>query len=112
MPSVAVATTVIFSDTLAPATVSDAHRQSVPLVIRFSPQQSGQVTGLQYYQSSKATGVTTATLWSSDGTALATFRFTASTTSEWRTVALNSPVSLAAGSTYVASYFAPNGGYP
>jgi hypothetical protein len=111
-PTVAAATTGIFSDTMTPTNPGAADQGAVELGVRFSPQQSGKVTALQYYQGSRATGVTTATLWSSTGTALATARFDATTTAGWRTIALTSPVALTAGNTYVASYYAPKGGYP
>ena len=97
---------------MTPAVAAATDKMSVELGVRFSPQQSGQVTALQYYQGAKATGVTTATLWSSTGAPLAAARFTATTTVGWRTVALSSPVTLSAGRTYTASYYAPQGGYP
>lgn len=104
--------TGIFADTLLPATPADADRTAVELGIRFSPNASGTISALQYYQGAKASGVTTATLWAADGAVLARTTFPASTKVGWRTVALSTPVAVTAGKTYVASYNAPNGGYP
>ncbi|WP_312676437.1 DUF4082 domain-containing protein [Microbacterium sp.] len=106
------ATTGIFSDSLTPKIAADSDRVAVELGIRFTPQSNGTVTALQYYQGAKATGVTSATLWSARGTVLATASFDATTKTGWRTVTLDKPVALTAGSTYVASYNAPKGGYP
>ncbi len=105
------ATTGIFPDDLKPAVSADPDRSSVDLGVKFSPTQSGRVVGLQYYQGLRDTGVTTATLWSSTGSALASVSFKPSATVGWRTVALPKPVQLTAGKTYTASYLAPKGGY-
>nr|WP_315838724.1 DUF4082 domain-containing protein [Bradyrhizobium prioritasuperba] len=52
----------------------------------------------------------TRSLWSSTGTLLATATFTNETTSGWQTITFSNPVSIAAGTTYVAS-FNSNGRY-
>ncbi|KAA9106487.1 DUF4082 domain-containing protein [Microbacterium rhizomatis] len=112
VPAVAAPTaTGIFADDLAPKVATDPDTSSVELGVRFAPEKSGAVTALQYYQSRGATGVTTATLWSSDGKVLARSTFAPSTTVGWRTVPLTSAVALTAGKTYVVSYHAPRGGY-
>lgn len=112
-PAVAAPTTTgIFSDQLKPTVAVDPDRVPVELGIRFSPERSGSVTALQYYQGSATTDVTSATLWSADGTVLARASFPADRTVGWRTVALDNPVKLSAGKRYVASYQAPEGAYP
>ncbi|GAA3923360.1 DUF4082 domain-containing protein [Microbacterium invictum] len=105
-------TTGIFSDSLKPRIAVDSDRTAVELGIRFSPDKSGTVTALQYYQGQKATGVTSATLWSSSGKVLAKASFAKTNKVGWRTVSLNEPVKLTAGTSYIASYNAPRGGYP
>ena len=50
-------------------------------------------------------------LWSSSGSLLATATFSGETSSGWQTVTFASPVAVTAGMTYVASYYAPQGGY-
>jgi hypothetical protein len=104
------ATTGIFADNLKPAVAADPDRSSVELGVRFSPQNDGDVTGLQYYQGAK-TDVTSVTLWSSSGKALASASFRPSRTNGWNTVNLTKAVHLAAGATYVVSYHAPRGAY-
>ena len=105
-------TTGIFADDLTPRVAVDSDRAAVELGIRFSPEKSGTVTALQYYQGEGARGVTMATLWSADGEVLAQTSFEPSRNVGWRTVALEKPVALTAGQFYVASYNAPRGGYP
>src|SRR5690606_32516381 len=65
------ATAGILSDSLKPKVTAHFDRRAVELGIRFSPTASGKVTALQYYQTGRATGVKTATLWASNGKALA-----------------------------------------
>lgn len=110
-PDRAPSTHGIFADDLAPRTAADPDRRPVELGIRFSPQEDGSVTALQYYQGSRTRDVTSATLWSANGRVLGRATFAASRTVGWRTVQLKSPVPLEAGETYVASYYAPHGGY-
>ena len=105
------ATTGIFADDLKPKVSADSDRVPVELGIRFTPRVAGSVTGLQYYQGPKAKGVTTATLWSSDGKVVARQTFSTSSAVGWRTIPLAKPVKLTAGKTYTASYQAPKGGY-
>ena len=105
-------TTGIFADNLTPRIAVDSDRAAVELGIRFSPQKSGTVTALQYYQGERARGVTKATLWSADGKVLAQASFAPTRQVGWRTVTLKKPVALTAGQVYVASYHAPRGGYP
>ncbi len=102
----------MFPDNLAPTVAVDADTSPVELGVKFTPQQAGALSALQYYQGAKAAGVSRATLWSSTGRPLAQVSFAPSTTPGWRTIPLATPVKLAAGQTYTASYFAPRGGYP
>jgi hypothetical protein len=69
------------------------------------------VTGLRFYKSAANTGTHIATLWTAGGTALARATFTGESATGWQTVDFDSPVTVTAGTTYVASYRAPNGHY-
>jgi hypothetical protein len=101
----------IFPDDLSPRIAAASDHDSVVLGVRFAPTQSGTISALQYYQGPKDSGITTATLWSSSGTALASAAVPANRTVGWHTVALPKPVAVKARSTYVASYLATKGGY-
>ena len=79
--------------------------------MKFTPSADGQVIGVRYYQGAGNTGTHTGSLWSSSGTLLASVTFPDSSTVGWVTALFSTPVSVSAGTTYVASYFAPNGHY-
>ena len=81
------------------------------LGVKFVPQSSGYITGVRFYKGTGNTGTHTGTLWSSTGQPLRTGTFINETATGWQTLTFSSPVPVAAGTTYVASYFAPNGRY-
>ncbi|SFO57975.1 VCBS repeat-containing protein [Bradyrhizobium sp. Ghvi] len=108
--STAPTTVSLFSNSDTPATLSDSDASQVNLGVRFSSSAAGTITGIKYYKSANDTGTHTASLWSSTGTLLASATFTNETTSGWQTVTFSSPVSISAGTTYVASFHS-NGHY-
>ena len=72
---------------------------------------AGTVSGIRFYKSSQDTGVHTGELWSSSGTRLATVTFTNETASGWQTATFSNPVTVTAGTIYVASYHTNAGHY-
>ena len=50
-------------------------------------------------------------LWTLGGTLLAEVTFTNETATGWQEAAFADPVAVSAGTIYVVSYYAPNGGY-
>ena len=69
------------------------------------------ITGLRFHKSAINTGTHVGHLWSRTGQLLATATFTNETATGWQEVAFATPVAIAANTTYVASYHAPNGHY-
>jgi len=94
-----------------PAVASSTDASAVELGVRFQSTASGYIAGIRFYKGSTNTGTHTGSLWSADGTRLATATFTNETTTGWQEVRFDTPVAIAANTTYVASYFAPRGGY-
>lgn len=88
---------------------SDA--SALELGMKFRVTQNGYITGIRYYKPSGATGVHIGNLWSSTGTLLATATFSNESSSGWQQVLFGSPVAVSTGTTYVASYFSPDGDY-
>ncbi|QIO32460.2 DUF4082 domain-containing protein [Bradyrhizobium sp. 1(2017)] len=100
----------LFSSSDTPAILSDPDAAQVNLGVRFTSSAAGTINGIKYYKGTGDTGTHTGSLWSSTGTLLATATFMNETSSGWQTVIFNNPVSIAAGTTYVASYHS-NGHY-
>ncbi|KKC38903.1 hypothetical protein WH87_08100 [Devosia epidermidihirudinis] len=73
--------------------------------VTFSASQSGSIVGLRYYKGVGNTGEHVGSLWTSTGTLLAKATFKNETLSGWQTVIFDTPISIQAGTSYVASYF-------
>ncbi|MFF4842965.1 DUF4082 domain-containing protein [Streptomyces collinus] len=94
-----------------PGTVNAGDGSSVELGAKFRTTVAGSITGVRFYKSPANTGTHTGSLWTASGTRLATGTFTNETASGWQQLNFATPVTVKANTTYVASYFAPNGGY-
>jgi hypothetical protein len=94
-----------------PSTVDAGDTSATVLGVKFTADVSGSVTGIRFYKASTNTGTHVGTLWSAGGTQLGSGSFSGETASGWQTLTLATPVAVTAGTTYVASYLAPNGHY-
>ena len=101
----------LYEDSTTPSIVTVADNQAVTLGVRFSAQTAGQITGIKFYKGPANTGSHTGTLWSAAGTELASGTFTAETASGWQTLTFAQPVSIQAGTEYVAGYRTTVGQY-
>ena len=77
--------------------------------VKFKSDSFGQVSGVRFYKAAANTGTHIGSLWSSDGTLLASATFTNESSTGWQTVTFSSPVSILPNTTYVAGYYAPVG---
>ena len=94
-----------------PSSVDGGDANPVELGVKFKPQYDGAITGIRFYKASTNTGLHTGSLWSANGTRLSQVTFSNESASGWQTATFPSPIPVTAGTTYVASYFAPNGHY-
>jgi hypothetical protein len=94
-----------------PDILATSDTASVQLGMKFTPSANGTVTGIRFYKGSQNTGTHTASLWTATGTRLASTPFTGETASGWQQVSFASPVSVTAGTTYVAAYHSSGGRY-
>src|SRR5215213_1211883 len=99
----------IWASSATPATPSDSDTSAIELGVKFRSDVDGQLTALRFYKGTGNTGTHIGHLWNSAGTALATATFTSESATGWQQVNLTSPVTIAANTTYIASYYAPNG---
>lgn len=101
----------IWPATATPAVASDSDTARVEVGVKFRASQSGKVAGIRFYKGTGNTGTHIGSLWSATGTRLAQATFTGETASGWQQVLFTTPFAVTAGTTYVASYFAPSGRY-
>ena len=101
----------IWPSTATPSTASAPDAAAVELGVKFRSDADGSVSGVRFYKGSGNTGTHVGKLWSGTGTLLASATFTGETATGWQQVTFSPPVAVTAGTTYVASYYAPNGRY-
>ena len=101
----------IFTTAQTPTVAADPDTVPIELGVKFRADQAGFVTGIRFYKGTGNTGTHTGSLWSSTGTRLATVTFTGETATGWQQATFASPVAVTANTTYIASYYAPNGRY-
>lgn len=109
--SVAVTPNPTLFDFGSPATADVGNASPVELGVKFRADFAGSVTGIRFYKSPGNTGTHVGNLWSASGTSLARATFTEESDSGWQSVTFDSPIAITPDTTYVASYFAPNGHY-
>ena len=101
----------LFSPSATPGTKTENDSNAVDLGVKFQATTNGTIVGIRFYKGPQSTGTHIGDLWSASGTLLASATFTNETASGWQQVNFSSPVSITAGTTYIASYEAPVGEY-
>jgi hypothetical protein len=89
----------------------DPDTSSVNLGVRFQAGASGNVTGVRFYKEADNTGTHVGSLWTVNGTLLASGTFSAESASGWQELDFTTPVQITAGTTYVVSYHTDVGHY-
>ncbi len=101
----------VFPSTAVPTHVNSGDGGAVELGVKVRSSSPGSIVGIRFYKSPVNTGTHTGSLWTTSGRRLATGTFTGETSSGWQQMNFATPVPIKANTTYIASYFAPNGGY-
>ncbi len=94
-----------------PVTPSSGDTSAVELGVKFSSDSSGWVSGVRFYKGAGNTGTHIGNLWTASGQLLASATFTSETATGWQQANFSQPVPITAGTTYIASYYAPVGNY-
>ncbi|WP_323014541.1 DUF4082 domain-containing protein, partial [Devosia sp.] len=99
-----VVTRTLFAADFTPATVTVNDGNAVELGMKFTSSQAGTISGIRFYKGPQNTGPHTGTLWSTTGVNLGTLTFTNETASGWQTATFQTPIAIAADTTYIVSY--------
>jgi hypothetical protein len=115
MPLVASAATVstIFGATIPSTPDAADDRSGVEVGLKFKASANGQITGVRFYRGYENPAGYTVSLWTTSGALLGTASLPAQSPSSagWRQANFATPVSVTAGTVYVASYFTSGGRY-
>ncbi len=101
----------IFQSTTTPGQVDAGDPSHITVGVKFQTSQPGYITGIRFYKSTGNTGTHVGSLWTSGGTLLESGTFANETATGWQQMNFAQPVPVKANTTYIASYFAPNGNY-
>jgi hypothetical protein len=101
----------IWPDSTQPLIASANDPGPINLGVKFKSDASGWITGIRFYKGAGNTGVHIGSLWGTGGSLLGQVTFTSESTAGWQQANFSTPIPVTAGTTYIASYFAPNGGY-
>jgi hypothetical protein len=103
----------LWSNAVTPAVAVDSDTVGVELGLKFQADSNGTISGLRFYKGSTVTGTYVVNLWDASGNRLATASVALGTGTGWQQVNFPAPLpTIKANTTYVASYFAPQGRYP
>ncbi len=104
-------TTIFTNQTVPTATLNDG--TALEVGVKFRASTTGTITGIRFYKTTGNTGTHIGEMYSyPGGTRLAQATFSGETASGWQTVLFSTPVSIAANTTYIASYWSGSGNYP
>ncbi len=101
----------VFGAAAVPANPSINDQNAVELGVRFTADVSGAVSAVRFYKGTSNTGTHVGHLWGNDGTLLGSVTFSGETASGWQQANFATPISIAANTPYVVSYYAPKGNY-
>jgi hypothetical protein len=101
----------IWSDSTQPQIASVNEQSAVNLGVQFTSNTNGWITGIRFYKGPNNAGTHVGSLWTTSGSLLGQVTFTNESAAGWQQANFSTPIQVTAGTTYVASYFAPNGGY-
>ena len=101
----------LFGANYLPSTTSTADALPYELGMKFQSTVPGWVAGVRFYKGAGNNGTHTGSLWTASGTLLASGTFTNETASGWQTLLFTNPVQISANTTYVVSYYDPDGDY-
>lgn len=110
-PATCPGTCTIWGAGASPGTSATGDTSAVELGVRFRTESAGWATGVRFYKGPGNTGIHTGSVWDASGNRLATATFAGETVGGWQQVDFATPVALAANTTYLASYLAPEGHY-
>ena len=101
----------IWSSSTTPGRAFIWNSNAIEVGVKFEAATAGTISGIRFYKGMDNTGPHIGYLWTDTGTLLASATFTNESRGGWQQVNFATPVTITAGTIYIASYLAPNGFY-
>lgn len=103
-------TSSLFTLAAKPAVETTLYRDGIELGVKFQSTVGGTIEGIRFYKGFYNVGPHPVSLWTENGTLIATGTSSGESLSGWQTVTFSNPIQINPGITYVASYHS-NGYY-
>jgi hypothetical protein len=94
-----------------PAVAASSDAAAIEVGTKFRVDTAGRILGVRFYKGAGNTGTHVGKVWRSDGALLGSVTFTGETATGWQQANFSAPVDVVPGTTYIVSYYAPNGRY-
>jgi len=101
----------LWTPSTTPGTIDGGDPTGVEVGVRIRADVAGFISGVRFYKSAANTGTHIGSLWTNTGTLLASVTFTNESGSGWQEANFSAPVLISPNTTYVVSYYDPNGHY-
>ncbi len=101
----------VFPSTVVPAVPAVSDFSAVELGAKFRTTTPATAVGVRFYKGTGNTGTHIGRIWNRNGVLLASGTFANESASGWQTLTFDTPIPLAANTTFVVSYYAPVGRY-
>ena len=101
----------LWTPSTTPVTIDGGDPTGVEVGVRIRADVAGFISGVRFYKSAANTGTHIGSLWTNTGTLLASVTFTNESGSGWQEADFSTPVLISPNTTYVVSYYDPNGHY-
>ena len=102
----------LWDTSAVPDTAAGDDTSAIELGVAFQPERNGSVTGIRFYKGAGNGGTHVGHLWTAAGALLGSVTFAAETAAGWQQAMFPAPIPVTGGTSYVASYHAPQGHYP
>jgi hypothetical protein len=99
----------LWNNATTPATIDGGETSGAEVGIKFTTSQAGIVKSVKFYKSANNSGTHTGNIWTTSGTNLGFVQFTNETASGWQQATFATPVRVEANTTYIVSYYSPQG---
>ncbi|MEU7458716.1 DUF4082 domain-containing protein [Streptosporangium roseum] len=101
----------LWDDSTLPAVPTMDDPKAVTLGVKFQATRTGAIEGIRFYKGPQNTGTHVGSLWTASGQLITSATFTDETATGWQQVLFDTPITITANTTYVASYHTTSGFY-
>jgi hypothetical protein len=108
---VAAGTLSFWAPSTVPAVTAANDTDAIEVGTKFRVDAPGRITGVRFYKGAGNGGTHVGSVWRSDGALLGNVTFAGESATGWQQANFTTAVDVVPGTTYIVSYYAPQGRY-